>query len=617
MKTINAGQHLLIALVALVLSASIALSQGNFTNTGTYHNTGTLNVKTFTNSGSNAKFDNTATNSRLRVVNDLSTTTASAVAANFDVTKGFVQFGAGAVSAVTDQVKTNTYQTLTISGANRSIAGTITVSDSIVADASTVNLGSNTLHLTNATITDPTKVANAGAFTFTTGTVGYEGGAQNVYSGAGGITYGGLTVSGTGQKTLSGDITVAALNTAALNDLKINNKTLTLSGTVSISGTVTGSTTSNLTFTGTGGVTLPTISGGLGNLTINRGASDQISLSGSLNLQSSVSSLTLTSGIINVGSGNTLTLSGDATKTNNGSLTSASDGTVSYAKGSGGQAVIAGTYGNLTFDSFDKSISGAIGVAGTFTPGTATNHTLTTTSFTFNGGGQAIPRFNWDGATTGSGYQDLSTSGTTVTKTLASSIKLSGVFTNGSTVTTDLGQNGGFVGASSIVNTGATIKVGGASNGVSFASTAAAAGTVLYSADATDGGTPPAAQDIKSGSYYQLQFSGDKPKNIANTSTILTGAGVTLGANVNLTLVTGGTGSSLSIATGGLSLSAAGAQLNNNSSLNPLTTPSITVTLGGMTLATSTTLTNAARMDITGNVSTDGTINNNGTMTVN
>jgi mucin-19 len=612
MNTIKTGRRFLVAFVAMLFSASIALSQGNFTNTGTYHNTGTLKVKSFSNSGASAAFDNTATGSSLHVNVDLNTTTSGALAANFDVTKGFVHFGPGATSAVTDQVKTATYQKLSVGGANRSIAGTITVSDSITADAATVALGSNTLHLNNATIASPVNPVNAGAFTFTSGTVDYAGGSQHVYSGS---NYAGLTVNGTGSKDLAGDISVTSALTVTASDLAISGHTLTLDGTVSVSGTLTGSSTSNITFGGSGSATLPTVASGLGNLTINRGASDQISLSGasgSLNLQGATS-LTLTQGILNVGTTYTLTLHGDATKTANGSLTSASDGTVSYAKGSVGQAVIAANYGNLTFDNFNKAVTGVVGIAGTLTPGTATGHTLTTTTFTFNGAGQSIPRFNWDG-TTGAGYQDVTTSGSTVTKTLAATVKLSGAFTNGGTVVTDFGQSGGLVGYSSIVNTGATIKVGGASNGVSFGSTAATGGIVLYSADATDGGSPPAAQDVTTGSYYQLQFTGDKPKNIANNSVVATGAGVTLGTNVNLTLVTGGTGSSLTVGTGGLSLNASGAQLNNNSTI---TGTSITVTAGGMTLASGTTVNNGATMDITGDVTNGGTISNTGTMIVN
>jgi hypothetical protein len=74
-------------------------------------------------------------------------------------------------------------------------------------------------------------------------------------------------------------------------------------------------------------------------------------------------------------------------------------GTVSYARTGSGQAVCAGAYGNLTFNNNNKTLSpsGTIGVAGTFTPGSATGHTVTDSTIEFNGAGaQTVPGFTFN-----------------------------------------------------------------------------------------------------------------------------------------------------------------------------------------------------------------------------
>src|SRR5207248_6724134 len=105
---------------------------------------------------------------------------------------------------------------------------------------------------------------------------------------------------------------------------------------------------------------------------------------------------TLSSGALAVGA-NTLTLNGAVSQTA-GSLSSAASGTVVYNQGSNGQGVATGSYGNLTFSDFNKMLasSGTIGVAGTFTPGAATGHTITGSTVDFTGAGlQNVPAFKY------------------------------------------------------------------------------------------------------------------------------------------------------------------------------------------------------------------------------
>lgn len=95
------------------------------------------------------------------------------------------------------------------------------------------------------------------------------------------------------------------------------------------------------------------------------------------------------------------------TVTNSGTLTwNAATCTVEY-NGNSGQTVTPANYRNLIFNgTTSRTISGAIGVAGLFTPGTGTSHTVTGSTFTFNGSlAQNVPEFN--GTT---GYNNLTVS---------------------------------------------------------------------------------------------------------------------------------------------------------------------------------------------------------------
>ena len=152
--------------------------------------------------------------------------------------------------------------------------------------------------------------------------------------------------------------------------------------------------------------------------------------------------LALNAGALGVGT-NTLTLNG-AASFGAGTLTSSPTGTVIYNQQSNGQAtVLAANYGNLTFSNFNKTLasSGTIGIAGTFTPGSGTGHTINGSTINFNGAGsQNIPGFT---------YFNLTSSGGAVARILdpVNTIKIAGVFTPGTNVYTITGSTVEYNGA--------------------------------------------------------------------------------------------------------------------------------------------------------------------------
>src|SRR6185369_6557517 len=184
--------------------------------------------------------------------------------------------------------------------------------------------------------------------------------------------------------------------------------TINVGGTWTNSGTFTANT-GTVVFNGSAAQTI-TGTTTFNNLTINN--SSGVSFGASTNVTVGAA-LTLTSGAFAIGV-NTLTLNGAATATG-GSLTSAATGTVNYNQLTDGQAVLAANYGNLTFSNFNKTLpsSGSVGIAGTFTPGTAVAHTITGSTVDFNGAGsQTVPVFAYNNLTSSnSGARTLASSG--------------------------------------------------------------------------------------------------------------------------------------------------------------------------------------------------------------
>jgi hypothetical protein len=298
----------------------------------------------------------------------------------------------------------------------------------------------------------------------------------------------------------------AGLVTANLNGITSGN---TASGSIqNLAGTRTFSTGADYTFNGGGAQATGTGFTGANNLTINNSSGVTLTSSSAI-----AATLTLMNGALAVGS-NTLTLNSSVSVTS-GSLTSSSNGTVSYNQGSNGQSVIAATYGNLTLSNFNKTLasSGTIGIAGTFTPGSGTP-TITGSTLDFNNstGGQTVPAFN---------YNNLTVSNSSGATTLASSgtVGVAGTFTpgsgsyttTGSTVDFNKSTGGQTIPAFNYNNL--TISNGSGTNTLSGSVGVAAAftpGSNAAAGSSTVNFNGTAAQSIPAFSFNNLTISGNK-----------------------------------------------------------------------------------------------------------
>ena len=234
-------------------------------------------------------------------------------------------------------------------------------------------------------------------------------------------------------------------SSSAYKDVQIDSGA-TLAGTNATTINVSGSWTNSGTFTANGntvnfnGAAAQAMGGSstttFNNLTINNAAGVSLNANETVN-----GALTLTAGAFGVGT-NTVTLNGAVSATG-GSLTSGGAGTTIYNQGSNGQAVLAANYGNLTFSNFNKTLasSGTIGIAGTFTPGSATGHTITGSTIDINGsGGQTIPAFSYNNLTSSnSGARTLASTG---------NIRIAALFTPGTNTYTIPGSTIEYNGAS-------------------------------------------------------------------------------------------------------------------------------------------------------------------------
>ena len=501
----------------------IAFGQGNVTNTGSWINTGTVKANNFTNSTAPAAFTNSGGSSSLQIRGILTTNANDALPANFDVeTAGEVRYYKTATQNVNHQVKNNTYANLYLTGSGaKTLTGVATVTGTATADAASLAISTHKLTVTAAT---PFSVANAGTFSFGTGEVDYNGTTQNVFS----ETYGTLTISNGNTKTMAGPVIASTTLNINAGTLSIGANTLTAAGTISDNsgaGTITGGTTSNLIINGSGDVTLPVITGtNLGNFTYNR-PTNFVNLASNATVNGT---LTATAGVLHVKS-YTLELIGSVTGTTGG-FASDLAGTVFY-NGSAGQSVFGASYGNLSFNNNTKNLSAAaVNIAGIFTPGAGTGHTITGSTIAFNGGTQNIPQFN--GVAVDQGYNNLQTSGGA--KTMTGDILVTGDFANGSGVTTTVGSNGlTIIGSKSQGNDAATMQFAGATNGLIFTT-----GTVDYNGtDQTITGDATPASNF----YRLLLLSNVGTKTVTGATNIVrTESNLTVNDGVALSVASSG-----------------------------------------------------------------------------
>jgi hypothetical protein len=425
-------------------SFTLTLDTGNWTNNGGTFNPGTGTVA-FTGTGAQSitgfnvtTFNNLTINSTSTVTPTLNTSLTGNLAvtsgtfdlqgftANRTSSGGTLSVSNGATLKIGGANSLPTNYTTYSFGASSTVeyegASTQTIAAANYGNLTSSNTGARTLASSGTIGIAGTFTLGTNTYTTTGSTVDFNGtGAQSIPA----LAYNNLTISGARG---SATITLASSNTIGIFG------TFNPSATA-VNYTTTGST---VNFNGSSQQSIPAFT--FNNLTLTNAAG--ANLGGAVTVNSA---LTLTSGTLGVGS-QTLTLNGAVSPTT-ASITSNTSGTVNYNQSSNGQTVLAANYGNLTLSNFNKTLpsTGTVGIAGTFTPGTANGHTITGSTIDFNGAGaQSIPAFS---------YNNLTISGArgSATITLASSntIGIFGTFNPSAT-------------AVNYTNTGSTIDFDGA-----------------------------------------------------------------------------------------------------------------------------------------------------------
>lgn len=289
---------------------------------------------------------------------------------------------------------------------NRSTSGTVTLGSNLtIASGGTLALTNGALQLNGFTLTiNGDMTSSSGTITGSSSSGLSFGGSGTVSSNinftSGAATLGSFTTNRiSGVVTLGTDasFTNATFTTGAL---VLNGKTLSLSGTVTTtSGTITGSSTSNISITGTGAMgTLAFTSGStaLNTLTINRTSTGSVTLGSSLTLSGT---LTLTAGMLNVGA-NTLTLNSSFSGSASGALSGNGSSSNITIAGSGSignlffDQTTSGTtnrFNNLTINRSSQTITlgNALELTGTFTPTAGTLATGNVLTLVSNASGSA------------------------------------------------------------------------------------------------------------------------------------------------------------------------------------------------------------------------------------
>jgi hypothetical protein len=301
--------------------------------------------------------------------------------------------------------------TMNLSG-NLTIAPETTKGAIFNANTGTVNIQGNlSVNLNNG------GSGAVGQFNAGTGTFDFNGSAAQNITNVSAFTFNNLTDSNVTQPlTLNNSFAVGGvLNINGANAIFAPVAAAIISG----GGSLTGTGTARVTRTGadaffsqyalTGGRTLTNLTVeyiGAGAQTASVTTYGPLKINNASNVTLGVGTttvngtLTLTAGQLGVGA-NTLVIN-NGTSVVAGSLTSGATGTVNYNQSSAGQSVLAANYGNLTFSAFTKVLpsTGIIGVAGTFTSPVTSGHTITGSTFDFNGtGAQTIPVFDYNNLT--------------------------------------------------------------------------------------------------------------------------------------------------------------------------------------------------------------------------
>ncbi len=346
---------------------------------------------------------------------------------------------------------------------NISLAGSGTMTYILFGGDGTLNVGGTINGTTGGFITSTTGGSTSAGPT--TGTVNYNNsGAQNI----GAYTYYNLTTSGSGTKTLAGNITASNIFTVGVNTtLDANTRTITLSGS------------------GTPFVINGTFSPGTSTVSYSNATSastnTNIALANYNNLTASPASACLRT-LPNTG---TIGISGTFTV---GSATYTTTGSTIDFNGSVTQTIPALMYNNLTSSNSGARTlanSGTIGVAGVFTPGSNT-YTNTGSTINYNGTGeQTVKAFNYNNLTIsgsrGSNNVILESSGTIG---IAGTYSVSATFSGGGFITT-----GSTVNWSSTVTANIPVLASISGSNYNNLTLSGASGTKTFPSDCSIGGT--------------------------------------------------------------------------------------------------------------------------------
>lgn len=438
-------------------------------------------------------------------------------------------------------------------------------------------------------------------------------------------------VKPTAQLIASGLTVVGNITMQPGTTLNTNGLNLSLGGDWSDNGTFT-SGGNTVTFNGAGAQAITNPNGEIFNNFIVSKSAGTLTLNNSVTVSNTFN---LTLGTVSVGN-NILTL--NSTVNGGGILSSGSTGTVIYNQGSDGQNVLAGNYGNLTFSNFNKTLAstGTIGIAGTFTPGSAVGHSITGSTFDFNGAAQSVPAFNYNnltlsgsGTKTGSGTltvtgnltnnPGITFSGTTVLD-LNGTTHINGGTISTSTLSVGIGgtlTNNGTVTASTVLNGSGTLTQGstgtlnlGGTAGISVLDASTSGNTVNYTG---------VSQTLTPATYHHLALSGSGTPVLTGVSAI--NGNFTLSGTVSTTAATAITiGGNLTIEVGAAFNASTFSHtlkgnLNNAGTFNAGTS---TITMSGTTAQTINAVTfNNLSIDNVSGVSMlgDATINSTLTLT--
>ncbi len=281
----------------------------------------TLNEESILNGGTNRI---TATGSNVDVIinGTLRSTNLNGLAANSNATVSNTNAPSltiGANSTIEYNATSGTqtvtgglnYKNLNLNGAStKNLSANANITGNLAINAGTFNQttftlnldgnlsGSGTLTLSSGTINIKGNNNHTGTFTRGTSTVNYNGNADQVVRGT---TYNNLIISGSGNKNLNGNVTVANNLELQNGDLAIGNNTLTLQGfTTSTNGNIKAgicnAASGNLIITGAGALgnlKFNTTNNHITNLSINRTTSGSVNLISTLYI---AGTLTLTSG---------------------------------------------------------------------------------------------------------------------------------------------------------------------------------------------------------------------------------------------------------------------------------------------------------------------------------